>query len=51
MNGKSKRFEMVADPAFWTRIDRWRGAQSPIPSRAEAVRILCERALDAEAAK
>lgn len=44
----AKRFEMRADDALFDRIDEWRAAQRPIPSRVEAVRLLCTLALDAE---
>ncbi|MFP3943466.1 MAG: hypothetical protein ACLFWF_06220 [Alphaproteobacteria bacterium] len=30
------------------RLDEWRAKQKPIPSRAEAIRILVKRALQAE---
>lgn len=51
MRIKTSRFEMQAEPIFFERVDRWRGAQMPIPPRAEAIRIMCERFLDAEGVK
>jgi hypothetical protein len=44
-NEKLKRFEMLAPPAWFEAIDRWRGAQPGIPSRAEAIRRLVEKGL------
>lgn len=37
---------MRVPPGFMERIDAWRAKQgSPIPSRAEAIRILVDKAL------
>jgi len=44
----SERFEMRCNPALTDAIDQWRGAQRPIPSRAEAIRLLVARAIGAE---
>jgi len=35
-------FQMRVSAEFLTMLDDWRRAQSPIPSRAEAVRFLVE---------
>jgi hypothetical protein len=39
-----KLFQMRVSGEFLNLLDDWRRAQSPIPSRAEAVRRLVERA-------
>jgi hypothetical protein len=36
------------DESLCRRIDDWRRAQKTIPSRADAMRVLMERGLDAE---
>lgn len=41
------RVQIVAPATFVERIDEWRSARRPIPSRAEAIRILVDQALDA----
>lgn len=44
----TKRIQIVA-PATWEqRIEDWRAKQRPIPSKAEAIRILVDKALDTE---
>ena len=43
-------FQMRASAGFLAMLDDWRRIQSPIPSRAEAVRLLVERAIAAEKA-
>ena len=40
-----KIFQMRTSEAFLTLLDNWRRSQPEIPSRAEAVRILVERAI------
>lgn len=45
---KDDRFAMRVDGAFVSRLDEWRGARRPIPTRAEAVRHLIEKGLEAE---
>ena len=44
------RKQIVCTPRWAKRIDQWRGAQWPIPTWSEAVRILVEEALDAREA-
>lgn len=48
MNAKSERFEMRLDQAAIDRLDRWRQQGDRDLSRAEAVRQLVERGLEAE---
>jgi hypothetical protein len=43
----TERVEMKVPATWLDRLDGWRGAQRPIPSRAEAIRILVDQALDA----
>ncbi len=44
----SLRLQLVA-PARWAeRVDEWRSKQRPIPNRSDAIRMLVEKALDAE---
>jgi hypothetical protein len=38
-------FQMRASQEFLEKLDEWRRHQSPIPSRAEAIRRLVEQAL------
>jgi hypothetical protein len=38
-------FQMRVSQAFLTMLDDWRRTQTPIPSRAEAVRFLVETAI------
>jgi len=40
-----KIFQMRASEAFLNLVDDWRRLQTPLPSRAEAIRILVERAV------
>ncbi len=44
MGPKSERFEMRIDAELLVLIDEWRALQRPIPSRAEAIRTLAEKA-------
>lgn len=46
---KNKRIPVMMTASQVERIDRWRGSQSPIPSRGEAIRHLFEVGLSAEA--
>jgi metal-responsive CopG/Arc/MetJ family transcriptional regulator len=41
-----QRFEMKAPSHWLERIDQWRGKQLGIPSRAEAIRRLVDKALE-----
>jgi hypothetical protein len=43
-----KLFQMRTSEGFLRRLDDWRRKQPEIPSRAEAIRMLVERSLDAE---
>lgn len=45
MAPKTERFEMRLDEDTLTRVDKWRAAQSDVPSRAEAIRRLIEQGL------
>lgn len=49
--GRTERFEMRIDEAILERVDRWRGEQDDVPSRAEAMRRLMELGLDADVKK
>ncbi len=42
---QSVRFEMRAGPGWLARVDEWRRSQPDLPSRAEAIRRLVEKAL------
>jgi hypothetical protein len=42
---KDSTLQMRVSKAFLKSIDEWRAKQRPIPSRAEAIRRLCEIAL------
>ena len=42
---KLERFEMRAAPEFLAAVDKWRAKQPGLPSRAEAIRQLVEKAL------
>ncbi|HEY0140400.1 MAG TPA: YfbU family protein [Thermoanaerobaculia bacterium] len=42
---RTERFEMRVDEEILERIDRWRGSQDDVPSRAEATRRLIELGL------
>lgn len=46
---KSERFELRLDEDILARVDSWRGEQSDLPSRAEAMRRLVEAGLGSEA--
>lgn len=46
MAPKNERFEMRMDEEILGRVDQWRGEQSDIPSRAEAMRRLIELGLE-----
>lgn len=43
---QTERLQMRVSLAFLKRIDDWRREQPELPSRAEAIRRLVERALD-----
>jgi hypothetical protein len=42
---KSVRFIFSAEPSLIAKVDKWRGKQPGVPSRAEAVRRLLLKAL------
>ena len=42
-----QRVQIVAQPRWVKRIEQWRGRQSKIPTRSEAIRQLVDEALDA----
>ena len=42
-----ERIALRAPTELLDRLDRWRGAQTRIPTRSEAVRLLLAEALDA----
>lgn len=42
----SDRIHIVVPKTLLNRVDEWRGAQRPIPTRSEAIRALVEKALD-----
>ncbi len=42
----NERLQIRVSDALLARVDEWRAAQRPIPSRSEAVRTLTEAALD-----
>jgi hypothetical protein len=44
---KTARFIFSAEPSLLARIDKWRARQPGLPSRAEAVRRLILKALEA----
>jgi hypothetical protein len=45
MTEKTERFEMRVPTAFLKVVDDWRRKQPDLPSRAEAVRRLVEKAV------
>jgi hypothetical protein len=46
----TERFEMRVSKQFIKMIDDWRRLQDPLPTRGEAVRFLCEKAVQADLA-
>jgi antitoxin MazE len=48
MSDKPERFELRLDKATLDRIDTWRSEQPDMPSRAESVRRLVSRSLNAD---
>lgn len=45
MPDKDLTFQMRVSEEFLRQIDKWRGAQFPVPSRAAAIRILVLQSL------
>jgi len=43
----TKPFQMRTSPTWLSQLDEWRRKQPDLPSRAEAVRRLVQRGLDA----
>ncbi|MTJ81724.1 MAG: hypothetical protein F8N37_12000 [Telmatospirillum sp.] len=48
---KNKMFQMRVDDEFLHAIDEWRSQQRPIPPRAEALRRLVDKSLEAAKAE
>ena len=44
---QTERFQMRVSPSFLRLIDEWRRKQPDLPSRAEAIRRLVERGINA----
>jgi hypothetical protein len=44
---QTERFQMRVSPAFLRLVDDWRRKQPDLPSRAEAIRRLVERGVNA----
>jgi hypothetical protein len=44
---QTERFQMRVSPSFLRLVDDWRRKQSDLPSRAEAIRRLVERGINA----
>ena len=44
----TEHISLVVQFSLVERVDEWRSAQRPLPSRARAIRMLLERALDAD---
>jgi uncharacterized protein YfbU (UPF0304 family) len=51
MTPKTERFEMRVDEETLERVDKWRGEQDDLPSRAEAMRRLVEVGLASRSTK
>jgi hypothetical protein len=47
----TERVQLVTTAAWMERLEEWRRKQPRIPSKSEAIRMLVERALDAERRK
>lgn len=43
---KTERVHIATDADWIRRVDVWRGAQQPIPSRSTAIRRLVDQALE-----
>lgn len=44
----TERVQLVTTSAWMERLETWRRKQPRIPSKSEAIRLLVDRALDAE---
>lgn len=44
----TERIQIVAPTTWVQRIEEWRAKQRPIPSKSEAIRVLVDRALEAD---
>lgn len=47
----TERVQLVTTAAWMERLEEWRRKQPRIPSKSEAIRMLVDRALDAEGGK
>jgi hypothetical protein len=45
---ETERHQIVAPKTWGDRVDEWRRKQPRIPSKSEAIRILVDRALEAD---
>lgn len=45
---KTERFEMRANQEFLKKLDDWRRSQPDLPARAEAIRRIVDKALEAD---
>lgn len=43
---KTARFIFSAEPSLFAKVDKWRGKQPGVPTRAEAVRRLILKGLE-----
>jgi hypothetical protein len=50
-NDPSRTFQMRVRKSFMDKIDAWRRQQEDLPPRAEAIRRLAERGLEADRAE
>jgi hypothetical protein len=48
MEKKDGKFQMRNDPEFGRMLDDWRRRQPDIPSRAEAIRTLVRKGIEAD---
>lgn len=48
---KTKRFNIVAPESWLERLDNWRRVQPKVPNISEAIRVLVDRAIEAEKGK
>jgi len=44
----SERLELRVSPSFLKRLDAWRRMQEDLPSRAEAIRRICDDKIEAD---
>jgi len=48
-DAETERVQIVASASWVQRVEEWRRKQPRIPSRSEAIRLLVDRAMAAEA--